>query len=477
MFIDEVTVQLKAGKGGDGCLSFRREAFYPLGGPNGGNGGRGGDVVLVGDENLSDLVDYRFQPLRAAKNGEPGKGRDMTGACGVPLRIPLPLGTAIYRVDGLISPHFSPGPADQDAPGQPQDQELPPPERGIDEVSVALAKRRERLQARAILQAQAAELAHLRHASAETPESDLSPPHDAHPLPVEAAETSETAEDPDDGVSRSETDASDDLTDPDSPRATPPTPRNHPLRIDWRDLEPVAEILYHGQEIILLEGGRGGLGNAAFKSSINQAPTFATAGKPGEEGSFRLVLKTIADVGLVGYPNAGKSSLLAETTNSRAKVGAYPFTTLHPNVGIVEFPDTYDRITVADIPGLIDGASENRGLGHRFLKHVERCRVLLYVLDMAGSEGRDPLDDFNSLRKEIAAFSATMVDKPSVVAANKMDEPGAAEHLARFRAAFPQLSCWPISCLSEEGLPALLNHLRVTVKALPALHAAPPKTR
>lgn len=335
MFIDEIQVHLRAGNGGDGCLSFRREAFEPRGGPNGGNGGRGGNVVLVGDENVSDLVAFKFQPKVSAKNGEPGRGSDQTGARGADARVLLPLGTAVF-----------------------------------------------------------------------------------------AADMSE-------------------------------------------DDPPAAELLRHGQEIVLLQGGRGGLGNAAFKSSVNQTPRIATAGKPGEEGRFRLVLKTIADVGLVGYPNAGKSSFISETTNSKAKVGHYPFTTLHPNVGIVNYPEHYERITLADVPGLIEGASQNRGLGHRFLKHLERCRLLLYVLDMAGTEGRDPLEDFASLRSEIAAFSAELVDKPSIVAANKMDEPAAEAHLRRLRQAHPRLSCWPISCLSEEGLPELLEHLRVTVNDLP----------
>lgn len=231
--------------------------------------------------------------------------------------------------------------------------------------------------------------------------------------------------------------------------------------------EMITEVTAHGEEIILLEGGRGGRGNASFKTSINQTPRQTTPGTPGQEGQYRLVLKTIADVGLVGYPNAGKSSLLRETSRSRAKVGHYPFTTIHPNVGVVEYPEIYERITMADIPGLIEGASENRGLGHRFLRHIERCRVLLFVLDMAGTEERDPLEDYQSLCQELRAYDPALAEKPRLVAANKMDElPAAEEHLKRFRKAHPHLQVMPISCLSEEGLPELLEALRKAVRLL-----------
>lgn len=325
MFVDEATVKLKAGDGGNGCLSFRREKYEPKGGPNGGNGGRGGDLVLVGDENTADLVDYKFMPHARAENGEPGRGSDQHGASGEDKRLRLPLGTEVYDV-----------------------------------------------------------------------------------------------------VSE----------------------------------QKVCELVEHGQEVVLLQGGRGGLGNQVFKSSVNQAPRKITPGKPGEEGEYRFVLKTIADCGLVGFPNAGKSSLTGLITRKQPKVGHYAFTTLQPSVGVVEYPETYERLTIADIPGLIEGAHENKGLGHRFLRHVERCRLLLFILDMAGEDGRDPLEDYAQLCRELSLYLDDLAARPRVIIANKMDEqPVAKENLKRFRAAHDDLRIVPISCLSEEGIPALRDAL------------------
>lgn len=317
MFIDEVKVHLRAGDGGAGCLSFRREKFIPKGGPDGGNGGKGGDVVLLCDNNVGDLEAYRWQPHRSARNGQPGMGRLASGINGPDLVLPLPPGTQVLDLDtGRL----------------------------------------------------------------------------------------------------------------------------------------VAELTEPGERVVLLQGGRGGTGNAAFKNSINQAPRTTTPGKPGETASFRLVIKTIADLGLVGFPNAGKSSLTRALTSARPKVAPYPFTTLHANVGVVEYPDRHGRVFLADIPGLIEGASENRGLGHRFLKHIERCSLLVFLLDMAGSEGRDPHADYRVLDRELRLYSKVLASKPRLVVANKMDLPAAAAHLARFRskASVPVV---PISCLDGRGLP------------------------
>ena len=323
MFYDEVKVTISAGKGGDGCCSFRRAKYEPKGGPDGGNGGRGGDVYIVGDHNKADLTDYYFRPIWKAKNGEPGRGSNQHGAGGEDLEMHLPVGTIL---------------------------------------------------------------------------------------------------------------------------------------VDRETEEPVAEVVEDGQRILIMDGGEGGKGNTIFKSSTNQAPREFTLGKPGDGGDFKLVIKTIADVGLIGFPNAGKSTLLNMTTNAHPKTGAYPFTTMFPTVGVLEFPELYECITLADIPGLIEGASENRGLGHRFLKHVERCKVLLIMIDMQGTDGREPIKDLRVLLNELKLYKPGLVRKPILIGANKMDEPDAAEHLAAFCKKVKE-PIYPISCVSDEGFPELKKAL------------------
>ncbi len=323
MFYDEVKVKFKAGKGGDGCFSFRRAKYEPKGGPDGGDGGRGGNVYIVGDNNVADLTDFHFKPGWQAKNGEPGRDSDQHGANGAHITLKLPVGTVV---------------------------------------------------------------------------------------------------------------------------------------VDRETDEPIAEVLEHGQKFLLLEGGDGGKGNTVFKSSTNQAPRQFTLGKLGEEGEFRLVIKTIADVGLIGFPNAGKSTLLNMVTNAHPKTGAYPFTTMFPTVGVLEFPDQFERITLADIPGLIEGASENRGLGHRFLKHVERCKVLLIMIDMQGTDGREPIGDYKVLMNELKLYMPGLVRKPELICANKMDEPAAPENLKAFLKKVKH-PVYPISCVSDEGFEELKQAL------------------
>lgn len=323
MFVDEVVMQLKAGDGGDGCVSFRREKFLPKGGPNGGDGGKGGSVLLLGDENVSDLTAYYYKPHDKAQNGEPGRGQDQYGAGGEDCILRLPLGTTIYDAQSGIL---------------------------------------------------------------------------------------------------------------------------------------VADITHHNQQLTLLKGGLGGKGNQHFKSSTNQTPVQYTPGKPGQSGTFRLELKTIADIGFVGFPNAGKSSLTNALTRSQRKVAPYPFTTLNPSVGVIEYPEQYDRLRVADIPGLIRGASQNKGLGHRFLRHIERCQVLLLIIDMAGQDGRLPWDDYHSLREELSLYNPALLEKPLWVAANKMDLPEAAENLPVFRRQATE-AVLPIACLTGLGLEDLKSAL------------------
>jgi len=335
MFIDECVVKVQAGDGGRGCVSFRREKYEPWGGPNGGDGGRGGDVVLIGSHDINNLVDYKYKPHWKAQRGEHGQGSDCNGRDGDPCEMKMPLGTVV-----------------------------------IDEATGKV----------------------------------------------------------------------------------------------------VAEVIQDGERIVLCKGGNGGWGNTHFKTSTNRAPNNANPGHDGERGTYRLVLKTIADVGLVGFPNAGKSSLTNRITKAHPKTAAYPFTTLHPQVGVIEYPqaEAFDRLLLADVPGLIEGASENRGLGHRFLRHIERCSLLMFLIDMAGVDGRDPRDDYATLVSELKLYDPKLLKKPRVVVANKMDLEAAAENLTKFKRRF-KVDVLKISCETGDGLEKLKSELRKRVRKQRAL--------
>lgn len=227
----------------------------------------------------------------------------------------------------------------------------------------------------------------------------------------------------------------------------------------------LADLTDEGQEYVAAKGGSGGRGNKRFVSSTNRAPRIAGEGLPGEERHLLLELKTIADVGLVGYPNAGKSTLLTAVSDAHPQTAPYPFTTLHPNVGVIEFDD-YTRITMADIPGLIDGAHNNVGLGHDFLRHIERCRVLLYVVDAAAVDTREPVEDLRHLQKELALYQPDLVDKPSLVVANKIDLPAAADHIPELRSEFQNLQIMEVSALRNDHLSELLTRLKKMVVSL-----------
>jgi GTP-binding protein len=228
--------------------------------------------------------------------------------------------------------------------------------------------------------------------------------------------------------------------------------------------ELVADLTRDGQQFVLCKGGRGGLGNRNFATARRQTPRFAQPGEPGGEGEFLLELRVIAEVGLVGYPNAGKSTLLGAISQARPKVAPYPFTTLHPQVGIVEYPD-YFRLTVCDVPGLIAGAHRNAGLGHQFLRHVERCRLLVILLDMAGTDGRDPSEDHRQLLEELGLHDPALLEKPRLVVANKMDEPVAEDNLKKFKRRHRGLRVLPISAAFGQGLAQFKKVIRAAVEA------------
>jgi GTP-binding protein len=227
--------------------------------------------------------------------------------------------------------------------------------------------------------------------------------------------------------------------------------------------EVVVDLTEHGQRFVLCKAGRGGLGNRNFATSTRQTPRFAQPGEPGEEGNYLFELRIMAEVGLVGYPNAGKSTLLTAISRARPKVAAYPFTTLHPQIGLVEYPD-FHRLTVCDVPGLIEGAHRNVGLGHEFLRHIERCKVLVLLLDMAGTDGRAPWDDFKHLLSELELFDPALLQRPRLVVANKMDEPAAEENLKKFKRRIRKTPVLPIAAAFDQGIEEFKNAIRAAVE-------------
>jgi GTP-binding protein len=342
MFVDRVKVFAQAGKGGRGCVSFRREKFVPKGGPDGGDGGRGGDVILRADRHVDNLANLFYEPIVKAKSGGHGMGKKMAGRAGAEKIVKVPAGTVVWSADES------------------------------------------------------------KHATSNLQSSTLKP--------------------------------------------------------DQFAIEPLVDLVHDRQEFVLCRGGAGGKGNVHFKSSRNRAPRQYTEGEEGEQGHFLFELRTIADAGLVGYPNAGKSTLLRKISAARPKVAAYPFTTLHPIVGVMELPG-YRRATIADIPGLIEGAHRGLGLGHEFLRHITRCRILIFVVDVAGSEGRNPIEDLQNLRREIGLHDPALSSRPWLVIANKMDLPGPETNLRALRERFPKIKIIPTSAAKGEGIAELKDTL------------------
>ena len=323
MFIDEVIVELYAGDGGNGCMAFRREKFVAMGGPFGGNGGKGSDIIFKTDEGLNTLIDLRYKKMIKGNKGENGEGKAINGKNATDIIVKVPLGTVV---------------------------------------------------------------------------SDL--------------ETGNI----------------------------------------------IADLTKKDESVIVAYGGRGGRGNIAFATHANPAPAYAENGEPGEIRKVKVELKLLADVGLVGMPSVGKSTIISSISASKPKIADYHFTTLTPNLGVVRVREDKSFV-MADLPGLIEGASLGAGLGDRFLKHIERTRVIAHVIDMGSFEGRDPIDDYKKIRKELENFSEKLVNKPEIIIANKMDLENAKDNLERFKKEYKDKTIFEVSALNKEGLKEVINEI------------------
>ena len=396
MFIDEIKIYAQAGHGGKGCVAFHREAYITKGGPSGGNGGRGGSVILQADHDLNNLIGQYYVPRLIAPGGDAGMGKGMDGHAGKDLIIKVPCGTLVWKLPSAKPVEKI---EDEDEDDDEAEQENKNPM-----FSTSTGKR-------PLLR---------RAASGRAMEIDLSV-----------------------GQASSLSDR----------RDARPTPKG----------ELVADLTQHGQQFVLCKGGRGGLGNRNFATAARQTPRFAQPGEPGDEGDFLLELRIVAEVGLVGYPNAGKSTLLTAISRARPKVAPYPFTTLHPQIGIVEYAD-WKRLTVCDVPGLIEGAHKNVGLGHKFLRHIQRCKILVLLLDMAGTDNRKPWGDYKQLLSELELYDPALLEKPRLVVANKMDEAVAEKNLKEFKKKIKKVSVLPISAAFDQGMEKFRETIRREVK-------------
>lgn len=333
MFYDYAKVNVKAGDGGNGIVAFRREKYVPKGGPAGGNGGKGGSIILRADEGLRTLIDFRYQTHYKGKRGDHGSGAKQHGRSADDIVLRVPVGTVVRDADTK---------------------------------------------------------------------------------------------------------------------------------------KLLGDLRHHGQEIVVAQGGRGGRGNARFVSSTHRAPAFAENGEKGEERWITLELKLLADVGLVGFPNVGKSTIISRVSAAKPKIANYHFTTLEPNLGMVRV-DAGRSFVIADVPGLVEGAAEGAGLGHRFLRHVERTRVLVHVVDLSGSEGRDPLEDLAVIRGELERYAPQLNEKPMVIVANKVDlmsDDDRDAALARLSEAYPEVRIFPMSAATDSDLNELVYHLADILDAI-----------
>jgi GTP-binding protein len=396
MFIDEIKIYARAGHGGKGCVAFHREAYITKGGPSGGNGGRGGSVILQADHDLNNLIGQYYVPRLISQDGEAGMGKGMDGHAGKDLIVKVPCGTLVWRLPDTVAPADVAVRTDKDD-DEDEDDDDEEEERPL----IRSSGRKRPL---------------LRSASGEMGQE----------IDLNVDEPSEAAV------------------------------------ADSVKGEIVADLTEHGQQFILCQGGRGGLGNRNFATAARQTPRFAQPGEAGGEGNYLLELRILAEVGLVGYPNAGKSTLLTAISHARPKVAPYPFTTLHPQIGIVEYPD-WHRLTVCDVPGLIEGAHLNVGLGHAFLRHIRRCKILVLLLDMAGTDNRNPWEDYKSLLHEIELYDPVLLERPRLVVANKMDEPAAEANLKQFKKKIRRVPVLPISAAFDEGVEKFKDTIRAAV--------------
>jgi GTPase len=384
MFIDEIKIYARAGHGGKGAVAFHREAYIPKGGPSGGNGGRGGDVILEADHDLNNLIAQYYQPKLLAQDGKGGMGKGMDGPAGKDILVKVPCGTLVWKLPASVS-------AEAGDDSEAEDE-------------------------KPAFRTSASRRPIIRH-SGSGPAMEIN-----------------LSEEPDDTA---------------------------PARSGPKG-ELVADLTQQGQRFVLCKGGRGGLGNRNFATAARQTPRFAQPGEPGGEGEFLFELRIIAEVGLVGYPNAGKSTLLTAISHARPKIAPYPFTTLHPQIGIVEYPD-FNRLTVCDVPGLIEGAHRNVGLGHSFLRHIQRCKVLVLLLDMAGTDARAPWDDYRNLLNELELYDPALVEKPRLIVANKMDEPAAEANLKAFKRRVRKVSVLPMAAAFDDGVDRFKQTIREAV--------------
>ena len=326
MFIDEVVMEVEAGRGGDGCMAFLREKFVPMGGPNGGNGGKGADIIFKADEGLKTLIDLRYMKNIKGAPGLNGEGKNKNGSYAENKIIKVPVGTTVKDFDTNLV---------------------------------------------------------------------------------------------------------------------------------------IADLTKHNEEVVVAYGGKGGRGNVTLASRNNPCPSFAERGEPGEIRKIKVELRMLADVGLVGMPSVGKSTLLSMITNANPKIAAYHFTTLSPNLGVVSTKD--NNFVVADLPGLIEGASDGSGLGHKFLKHIERTKIIAHIIDMSASEGRDPYEDYLIIRKELETFSPKLLNKQEIIIANKMDIPSAKDNLLEFKKKVNE-EIYEISAINNQNLDTIINVLSDLVK-------------